>query len=85
MPKSTKAEPRNAWEDTYFPPAPEADVPVHADVDANVYVSPDKAYTHRLNIATMNEFDAWCKARKLGKGPTIAAALREYMARHGEG
>jgi hypothetical protein len=33
----------------------------------------------------MNEFEAWCKARKLGKGPVIAAALREYMARHGGG
>jgi hypothetical protein len=85
MPKVTKAEPRNAWEDTYFPPAaepaPDVPIPVHEDV----YVSPDKAYTHRLNIATMNEFEAWCKARKLGKGPVIAAALREYMARHGEG
>ena len=54
-------------------------------VDENVYVSADKPYTLRMDIATMNEFEAWCKARKLGKGPVIAAALREYMARHGEG
>jgi hypothetical protein len=45
----------------------------------------DKPYTYRLNIEFMNEFEAWCKARKLGKGPVIAVALREYMARHGEG
>ena len=54
-------------------------------VDEDVYVSADKAYTHRLNIATMNAFEAWCKTRKLGKGPVIVAALREYMARHEEG
>lgn len=43
----------------------------------------DTPYSVRLDIATMKELEAWCKARKLGKGPVITAALREYMARHG--
>lgn len=58
--------------------------PPPVPVPDDVYVSEDKPYTLRLNIATMNELEAWCKARKLGKGPVIAAALREYMARHGQ-
>lgn len=31
------------------------------------------------------EFIAWCHANEYAVGPTAGAALREYMARHGEG
>jgi len=59
-----------------------SEAPPPVPVPGDVYVSSDKPYTLRLDIATMNELEAWCKARKLGKGPVIVAALREYMARH---
>ena len=61
------------------PPAPRVPVNEH------VYTTTDRPYTFRLNVAETEAFKAWCAARHLKHGPVIAAALREYMARHGEG
>jgi hypothetical protein len=52
--------------------APTSAIP---QVNEDVYVSEDKPYTIRLNVAMMNRLAAYCKAHDRGKGPVITEAV----------
>lgn len=54
--------------------------PVPVAVPEHVHVSPDKPYTLRLDIATMDRLEAYCAAHKgRGKGPIISEAVNRWL------
>lgn len=48
-------------------------------VDGDVYVSVDKPYTLRLNVAMMNRLAAYCETNKRGKGAIISDVLTAWL------
>lgn len=91
MPKPTKAQPRNAWEDTYFPDADDSDNVsdnAHVTVTESAHVSADvPAYDSvwrpvgvRVRGAELALLSTYAARERFKKGPLLTAVIQMLAA-----